>query len=133
MKLGRAILKSAALVVALAGCAQKPELVASNCEKGEHCTSALTKIDKVDILLVVDDSASMAGKREELKQQLPRLLNAIVSGEGEEQSFPPASSVHVAVTTSNMGVGGALIPSCEGVGNDGVFVKPGETGACRVT
>jgi hypothetical protein len=136
MKLGRSILKSAVLVAALTGCAQKPELVASNCKEDGNCTSsALTMIDKVDILLVVDDSASMAGKREELKQELPRLLNAIVSGEGEDMKFPPASSVHVAVTTSNMGAGSAvLLESCDGLGNDGVFVKPGETGvSCDVS
>src|SRR6185295_8652513 len=105
-------------------------LVASNCEEGKNCTkTALTQIDKVDILLVVDDSPSMSGKREDLKRELPHLLNAIVTGEGEDMSFPPASSVHVAVTTSNMGADETdSIQGCEGLGKDGVFVKPGESG-----
>jgi hypothetical protein len=129
MKLGRAILKSAVLVAALSGCAQKPALVAANCDEGKNCTKSaqpLTQIDKVDILLVVDNSGSISGKQKELKRELPRLLNAIVTGKGEDLTFPPASSVHVAVTTSDMGIGGAEDLGCWGLGDDGVFVKPDE-------
>ncbi|HKP61555.1 MAG TPA: hypothetical protein VJV78_32720 [Polyangiales bacterium] len=116
-------------VLALISCAPEPALVASNCDDPEGCSGQALKLDAVDILLVVDDSGSIASSVKALKQQLPRLLNAITSGEGEGTSFPPAQSVHVAVTTTDMGIGERDDPTslgCDVAGQDGVFIKPGE-------
>jgi hypothetical protein len=120
---------AAALLLVLGGCTQQPERVASNCEQSEGCAETevpLDRIDAVDILLVVDSSGSIASEAELLKAQLPRMLNAIVTGSDEDMSFPPASSVHVAVTTSDLGVGVPDIEKCEGLGDDGVFIQPGQ-------
>ena len=121
------------ILSAMLGCnAQEPALVGSNAQ-------SLT-IDKVDILLVVDDSASMADFKQE---ELPRLLDALVSGSAPE--FAAIENVHVAVTSTNLGAGEELwnpgderpagptmdgsepmahgaVGQCEGRGDDGVFI-----------
>ena len=125
------------VVLALIGCAPEPALVASNCDDPTACAGGQAlKLDAVDILLVVDDSASITNSVQALKQQLPRLLNAITSGDGEGMSFPPAQSVHVAVTTSDMGIGERkqTVAWCDATGQDGLFIKPGERVlSCDVT
>ena len=111
-----------------AACTTEPQLVASNCEMGEGCLrTAALKLDAVDILLVMDDSASVADKVDQLKTELPHLLEAITTGESDGVSFPPAKSVHVAVTTTDMG-GAVIPPSCTYEGQDGVFLQPGDRG-----
>lgn len=117
-------------LLALAACEAEPALVASNCAKGEECVSkAALKIDAVDILLVIDNSASTAFLGKRLKDELPRLLNAVTHGEGEDEKFPPAKSVHIAVATPDMGAGeNSSFFGCDGWGRDGKFVKPNEFG-----
>ncbi len=128
------VLCASSLLLALAGCAQDPRLVASNCADKQGCAQSsapLRKLDKVDILLVIDNSDSVSPKQEALKQQLPRMLNALTTGQTADMSFPPAASVNVAVVTTDMGVGSDAvdtgIASCVGLGQDGTFVRPGET------
>jgi hypothetical protein len=55
------------------------------------------------------------------------LLEAITTGESDGMTFPPAKSVHVAVTTTDMG-GAVNPPSCTYEGQDGVFLQPGDRG-----
>jgi hypothetical protein len=122
-------------LAALAGCTAEPAVVASNCDDGDKCVSReALKIDAVDILLVIDDSASTAQLNSRLKSELPSLLNAITMGDADDGKFPPATSVHVAVTTTDLGSGeGTTISGCEGWGRDGTFVKPNEYGlTCEV-
>src|SRR5262245_28689485 len=81
-------------------------------------------VDKVDILLVVDDSASMADFQ---RAELPRLVQAFVSGQDPEVGeLPEITNVHVAVTSTDMGSGeestGQPVDRCEGRGNDGLFI-----------
>jgi hypothetical protein len=119
-----------ALIAALAGCNAEPALVASNCDKAEGCVSReALKIDAVDILLVIDDSPSTAFASARLKEELPRMLNVITSGDSDDVEFPPAKSVHIAVTTTDMGAGdGTNLAGCTAWGRDGTFVKPTEFG-----
>lgn len=118
-----------------AACASEPELVASNCDQAGGCVKReALRLDAVDILLVVDDSASLADKAEQLKAELPRMLSAITTGQADDLSFPPAKSVHVAVTTTDMGGPPSNELFCSGSGQDGVFVRPGEVGVtCDVS
>lgn len=122
-------------LLALAGCTSEPAVVASNCEKRGGCVSReALKIDAVDILLVIDDSPSAVRMNRELKTQLPELLNAITSGDAEDVQFPPAKSVHVAVTTTDLGAGENVnVSGCTAWGRDGTFVTPDEFGlTCEV-
>lgn len=135
----------AALFV-LGACQQSDSVeVASNCAETESCVKkepqAVKRIDAVDILLVIDSSGSIAQEADALKAELPRMINAVVTGSDEDTVFPPASSVHVAVVTSDMGA--AVVASnmgapedrggCEGLGDDGTFLRPGEVGVtCEV-
>lgn len=119
-----------------AACAsEEPTLIASNCNKPGGCvTQEALRIDAVDILLVIDDSESAQGKAAQLKAELPRMLGAITTGQDGDVTFPPANSVHVAVTTTNMGADAFGLPACAGLGQDGVFVKPGQVGvSCDVS
>ena len=85
-------------LLALAGCGGEPAEVASNRQP--------LHVDKVDILLVVDDSSSMANFQNE---QLPRLVNAFLSGSDPEVGeLPDVDSVHVAVVSTNLGVADEL-------------------------
>lgn len=121
----------AAALVLLGACAQSdPEVVGDDCgEDGcAKTTAQLTRIETVDVLLVVDSSTSITPKTELLKAELPRMMNAMLSGEDGDTSFPPAKSVHVAVTTSDLGSGYDMTPQCQGLGDDGLFLAPGEAG-----
>ncbi len=85
-------------LLALAGCGSEPAEVASNRQP--------LHVDKVDVLLVVDDSSSMANFQNE---QLPRLVNAFLSGSDPEVGeLPDVESVHVAVVSTNLGVADEL-------------------------
>jgi hypothetical protein len=108
--------------------AQEPTLVASNCSQPEGCTKQALHLDSVDVLLVIDDSASIIGRAAQLKQQLPRMMEALTTGSDGDTRFPPAKSVHVAVTTTDMGVGDMPNPGCTSLGQDGLFVRPAEVG-----
>jgi hypothetical protein len=135
MGMRRNLILTWSALAALTSCTAEPALVASNCDKGDNCVSReALKIDAVDILLVVDDSASTVPMNTRLKSELPSLLNAITSGDAEDSKFPPAKSVHVAVTTTDLGAGeDTNIAGCNGWGRDGTFVKPDEYGlTCEV-
>jgi hypothetical protein len=116
---------------------ETPRVVGSNCDNPADCVKQeALHLDAVDILMVIDNSNSIVPVADELKAQLPRLLSAIVTGNDGSSTFPPANSVHVAVTTSDMGIGDAAGPivSCTKNGGDGVFVRPGEVGVtCDVS
>jgi hypothetical protein len=110
-----------AALLALGGCS-KTTLVdadpAPRPDAGDElgCTdSALSVVDAVDILFVVDNSKSMAEEQQNLAAQLPRLASTLASGrlqgidaEGKpfEMSFPAAKSIHLGVVTSDMGASG---------------------------
>ena len=72
-----------AAALAAAGCGEAT-VVASNCDDPEGCVKpepAPLKIDAVDILLVLDNSVSIVGEAERLQAELPRLLEALTTGE----------------------------------------------------
>lgn len=79
-------------------------------------------IDKLDLLLMVDNSNSMAGEQASLKRAFPGMLEALTSGErypDDSSPFPPVKDVHVGVVSSDMGTPGVeLPPSCNASGGD---------------
>ncbi len=99
-------------------------------------------VDKIDLLVVIDDSGSMDVEQSSLGAGLPRLIRALTSGDLDQdsvQDFPPASDIHVAVVTTDMGTGGVFSASGSGcetqpdLGEDAIFqTTPGSNapGTC---
>ncbi|MDQ3032837.1 MAG: hypothetical protein M3Y87_10495 [Myxococcota bacterium] len=93
-------------------------------------------MDQLDLLLMVDNSNSMAEEQAALMVELPRLVRALASGDADGDGsvdFAPIASLHVGVITSDMGVGGAAVPTCSAgaggamFGDDGVLRTSGRT------
>ncbi len=81
----------------------------------------------IDLLFVIDDSASMTEEQESLAAQLPRFVRALVEppdddGDGAPD-WPPIVDMHVGVITTDMGTGGFAVPTCSdaSVGDDAVL------------
>ncbi len=70
--------------------------------------------EEVDILLVIDNSSTMAEEQVRLIDGLNGLLRRISSGAIERD-------VHVGVVTTDMGAGESFVPTCEVTGDDGVL------------
>jgi hypothetical protein len=88
---------------------------------GTHVCGLVT--NKVDLLLVVDNSGSMAEEQALLAAQLPRMIYALghgdLDGDGVAEYRP--ADLHVAVVSSDMGVTGTTT-GCTPFGDDGMFV-----------
>lgn len=82
----------------------------------------ITNVDKVDLLLMVDNSNSMAGEQQSLKRELPNLITVLTTGyrsDADPEPFPPVKDLHVGVVSSDMGIPGVeLPPSCHANGGD---------------
>lgn len=126
VRAGLAVVLSLAAVASLAtGCLDRPvapqEPNTSNVFVDQSVRSA---IDRIDMLFMIDNSASMQDKQVLLSQAVPvlltRLLNppcvdpqgVVVSqpgapsdncSSGSSREFPPVPDVHIAVVTSSMG------------------------------
>ena len=105
--------------------------VGSACE-GEDCCDQAN--GQLDVLLMVDNSNSMSEEQVALAMQIPRLARALATGDSDGdgvQDFPALESVRVGVVSSDMGVGGFPVPTCDGgtagalFGDDGVLRTAG--------
>ena len=70
-------------------------------------------VDQIDLLLMIDNSNSMAGEQALLGVELPRMVRILASGDANEdgvEDFEPVRSLHVGVVTSDMGAGPAVPP-----------------------
>ena len=100
------------------------------------------RVDKVDLLIAVDNSISMAEKQKLFAKTVPELLTRLVSPycttttgqiasrpaspdeacpSGSEREFAPLRDLHVGVITSSLGAHGASggkYDVCQGAGND---------------
>ncbi len=91
--------------------------------------------DQLDLLLMVDNSHSMADEQTSLVGQLPELFRALGSGDLDGngvQDRTPFTSVQVGVVTSDMGVDGVPgVPTCGNVfGDDGLLQTAGHNSGC---
>ena len=90
------------------------------------------ELNGVDLLLVVDNSASMAEEQNTLATSVYNLVNALVT-RAQDSALSAVESVRVAVVSSDMGLqygedgrtdGVPSIATCEAVvGDDGVFLN----------
>ncbi|GAB4202357.1 MAG: hypothetical protein OHK0013_15520 [Sandaracinaceae bacterium] len=97
--------------------------VGTACEGADCCDAANGELD---LLLMVDSSGSMAEEQALLREQLPRLVRVLASGDRDGdgvQDFPALSSVQIGVITPDLGSGSdASVPTCApGWGEDGLL------------
>jgi len=84
-------------------------------------------VDKLDILFMIDNSASMGDKQDLLKEAVPDLVSRLLTPDcenhadrtqhqyptgttcrdGWELEFPPVHDIHIGIVTSSLGGGGA--------------------------
>jgi len=83
-------------------------------------------VDSVDLLFMVDNSDSMREEQAALRAQFPKLIRVLTSGDREDggstQDFTPPKDLHVAVVSSDLGLGGlddASGSRCHDLGDDG--------------
>ena len=86
----------------------------------------------VDVLLVIDNSASMAEEQASLAAQIPRVVEVLASGDFDGDGTPETAAaydLHFGVVTTDMGTRGNPIVMCpEPVfGDDGVLRTEGRT------
>lgn len=99
----------------------------------------VSSIDRVDLLFMVDDSASMTSKQNSLKAQFPRMIQVLSTGmrrANDPAPFPPVADMHLAVVSSDMGVvGQAGIMGCDPNGGKDARLQHTSSGdpGCQAT
>lgn len=92
--------------------------------------------DDLDLLLAIENAGNVTEEIASLTLELPRLVRVLSTGDRDGDGtaeFDPVRSLHVAVVTSDMGVGGADVPTCGGglfghdFGDDGILMSSGPT------
>ena len=122
-QLGLAIAAWSAIAV---GCGDSTPTPAPRCPWDERVRAQA--LDKIDLLLAIDNSASMADKQELFKDAVPALINALLAPDctdgvtqvkptgsgstlecpsGYRFGFPPVHDLHIGIVTSSLGGGGA--------------------------
>ena len=136
----RTLMALTGTVCSLSGCylsherapAPPPE-VDAGCIPVPTIDSGVVPAESVDLLIMVDNSNSMAEEQESLARELPNIVRAITSGDVDldgRQDFTPVGSLQVGVISSDMGTGGFRVPTCAepGFGEDGIFRTVGSSG-----
>ncbi len=93
----------------------------------------INPIDKVDLLMMIDNSPSMIDEQDKLRRELPRLVQVLASGDLQagqpagtpglgEADFPVLSSLRVGVITPDLGTN-PIMACPEPVGDDAELVS----------
>jgi hypothetical protein len=96
-----------------------------SCDTG---TQAQAAVDKVDLLFMIDNSGSMREEQAALREQFPRLIRALTTGDSDSDGrldFAPARDLHLGVVSSDMGLVGVPNPqliACTPTGDDGLLL-----------
>jgi len=124
----------AASVVLTSGCLQRDLKELNPClVSGVSIGIAVDRVEKVDLLFVVDDSKSMLAEQASLRREFPALVRALTTGEQLDAAgnvrnrFPAVTDLHLGVVSTDMGLAGVnTVPSCEnGLGGDGKLKNAG--------
>ncbi|HKP61716.1 MAG TPA: hypothetical protein VJV78_33530 [Polyangiales bacterium] len=98
---------------------------------------AVTNVDYVDLLFVVDNSGSMRQEQGSLREQFPKLISTLTTGKKSNgETFPPVKDLHLGVVSTDMGLVGIPnnYPGCNTDrhvnhgGDDGLLLHPGNAG-----
>ena len=119
-------------LVGLLGCAPP---ITSLCPSSTVTRSIrVESADRVDLLFVIDGSASMEEEQDALARELPRWIRALGTGDANEDGTPDfhaLRSMHLGVISSDLGGGGGA--GCDGVGDGGVLRDEGRPPSCMPT
>ncbi len=124
----RRIVSLCPLLIAFAACLDRPVTAESPTLKTSFTTvRQATTVDKVDLLFMIDNSASMGDKQNYLAEAIPDLLNRLVTpncvdvedethvlgvshGDGVcdqgKVEFPPVHDMHIGIVSSSLGARG---------------------------
>ncbi|MCA9611541.1 MAG: hypothetical protein R3B99_34595 [Polyangiales bacterium] len=110
------------------GCETPPAPL--GCDASLECFTLSPGADQLDLLFVIDNSGSMAQEQNAFLRELPRVFRALTTGDVDEDGTPeahPIVDVRVGVVTTDMGTGGAPVPTCSesAFGDDGVLLTRG--------
>lgn len=114
--------------------AEAPQPQPIVCVRGGDCqTLSVETARALDILFVIDNTASMAGPQAAVRAQLPNLLASLAYGKTDSGvSFPPVRDIHLGVVSTDMGVPGTApsFPGCDddrhfNGGDDGILRQSG--------
>jgi len=83
-------------------------------------------VGEVDLLLMIDNSNSMTEEQQSIVTEIPRLVRVLSTGDRDGDGiadFTPATSLHIGIVDSDMGLGDVTgITSCDpGFGDDGLM------------
>ena len=123
------VLASASLSVLGIGCLERGLRPVNPCNRTSFTRNIeVTNVDKVDLLFMIDNSGSMREEQDNLIEEIPRLVRVLASGDSTTpadgiQDFPPVTSLHVGVISSDMGSGNQTgVRTCTpGLGDDGIL------------
>jgi hypothetical protein len=114
------------MVALLSGCLERELKPLNPClVSGVNAAIDVERIDKIDMLFMVDNSVSMEAEQASLAREFPKLIRALTTGDRDlngEQDFSPATDLHLGVVSSDLGLPGiSEIPGCVGSGDKGVL------------
>ncbi len=136
-----ALVVGALLGAVFVGCIDRPvKQVTSVTQSGVSETVANEGIDKVDLLLMVDNSNSMRENQTNIMSQFQTMIQTLtsppcvsptnmtphtcVAGDPTEvPQYPPVADMHVGVVSSDLGTPGSSVPGCSNsdLGDDGLL------------
>lgn len=119
-----------ALCLSMPACLDRPVVAAAPKTHAVHSERIRqSSVDKIDLLFMIDNSASMADKQEVLAEAVPDLLDRLVNPacvrlengqeqwveklpdgscpEGSEYEFEPIKDIHIGVISSSLGGNGS--------------------------
>ncbi len=86
-------------------------------------------VRELDLVFVIDNSASMEVPQARLAVEIPGAIAALTTGDIDGDGrleIQPVESLHVAVVTSDVGVGHVELPGCTAEGDDGLYAPAAE-------
>jgi hypothetical protein len=108
------------------GCIDRPvTIVRPATQQGVAVEVPNEAVDKVDLLLEVDNSNSMRENQEHIAEQLGSLINTLTNPPIDPATmrprYPPVRDLHVGVVSSDLGTPGAQVRGCDHTdhGDDG--------------
>ena len=121
--------------LAAVGCSDRDLRPLNPCTvSGVSKSVRVTNLENVDLLFMIDNSNSMASEQALLRQQFPRMVRGLVTGDPDDNpsttNYTPVKSLRVGVISQDMGVNGVgenagepTLPTCGAITSTTVDVS----------